>query len=253
MFTKEVLVGNFRLFSAKHPPFSVALNVPDGQNAGSGLTAFVGENACGKTSLLDAIALPLLSFKAEALTLGDFYDPNKVLEIRVLSQTAFSVDGTMPNSPFTAKGFFLKANVRSKGKKAYLSSIIVSDQLFIKDKDKPKDGSPDLRVSVNNPFSGRRFDENDVLFLDKARTYQTRLGTFNPTRFDRLMEDFDYQYLGKQTQEIPNIQKLLDETRDCTSNAFLKRAIEKFKEISGNELSLSLIENWRPFSKAFLV
>jgi len=31
----------------------------------------------------------------------------------------------------------------------------------------PTDGSSDLRMNVNNPFSGKRFDENDVLTLDK--------------------------------------------------------------------------------------
>jgi hypothetical protein len=51
---------------------------------------------------------------------------------------------------------------------------------------------------------------------------------------------------------VPNIQQFLDATRDSTSNAFLKKAVEMFKEISGIELSLSLIENWKPFGKAFL-
>ena len=90
----------------------------------------------------------------------------------------------MPNCNFPAKGFKFKANVRTRGNKSYLSSTVVSDQLFIKSGDKPKDGSPDLRLSVNNPFRGKRFDENDVLILDKSRTYQTRLGTYNSTRFN---------------------------------------------------------------------
>ncbi len=66
------------------------------------------------------------------------------------------------------------------------------------------------------------------------------------------MGDFDFQYAGKRKQRVPNIQALLNETRDSTSNVFLKRTLEVFKEISGNELSLNLIENWKPFSKAFL-
>jgi predicted ATP-dependent endonuclease of OLD family len=252
MFIKEVQVSNFRLFPPTGAAFAVELRVPDGQNEGSGLTAFVGENGCGKTTLLDAVALPILSFKAEAFALEDFNDPASGVEVRVLSHANFTVDGTMPRSNFQAQGFLFKANVRSRASKAYLSSIIVSDQLFIRAGDKPKDGSPDLRVSVNNPFKGRRFDENDVLLLDKSRTYQTRLGTYNSTRFDHLMEDFDFQYIGKRKQAVPDLQQQLSEARDSTSNEFLKRAVEKFKEISGNELSLSLIENWKPFNKAFL-
>ena len=132
-------------------------------------------------------------------------------------------------------------------------SIVVSDQLFIKanDAEKPKDGSPDLRVSVNNPFKGKRFDENDVLILDRNRTYQTRLGTYNPTRFDRLMEDLDYQYI-KKNNSVPNLCGTFNSIKDGTESAFLKQAIEKFKEISGDELDLNLIENWRPFNKGFL-
>ncbi|OGY07598.1 MAG: hypothetical protein A2694_02735 [Candidatus Blackburnbacteria bacterium RIFCSPHIGHO2_01_FULL_40_17] len=68
-----------------------------------------------------------------------------------------------------------------------------------------------MRVSVNNPFKGKRFSENDVLFLDRNRLFQTRSGNFNTTRFDRLMEDFSYQYLKKAT-------------------------IEKFKEIGGSQI-----------------
>jgi len=196
MFIKGVQVSNFRLFASSSPAFTVGLKVPDAQNEGSGLTAFVGENACGKTTLLDAIALPIVSFKAEGFVLEDFNDPTKDVNIKVLSHGNFTVEGTMPRSTFAAKGFSFKANVRSRGNKAYLSSVVVSDQLFIRAGDKPKEGSPDLRVSVNNPFRGRRFDENDVLLLDKGRTYQTRLGTNNSTRFDRLMEDCDFQYIG---------------------------------------------------------
>ena len=252
MFIKEVQVNNFRLFPTTCPAFSVSLKVPDAQNEGSGLTAFVGENGCGKTTLLDAIALPIVSFKAEGFGLEDFNDPAHDVNIKVLSNGNFTVHGTMPNITFQAQGFLFKANVRSRGNKAYLSSVVVSDQLFIRVGDKPKDESPDLRVSVNNPFRGRRFDENDILLLDKSRTYQTRLGTYNPTRFDRLMEDCDFQYIGKKRPEVPNIQQVLDETRDITSNEFLKRAVEQFQTISGNELTLNLIDNWKPFSKAFL-
>ena len=69
------------------------------------------------------------------------------------------------------------------------------------------------------------------------------------------MEDFDYQYIqqiGKQKQTVPNIQELLETTCKSTSNAFLKQAVELFKHISGHDLNLSLIENWKPFSRAFL-
>ena len=80
MFIKEVQVNNFRLFAANCPAFCVKLRVPDAQNEGSGLTAFVGENGCGKTTLLDAIALTIVPFKAESFALDDFHDPLCLLE-----------------------------------------------------------------------------------------------------------------------------------------------------------------------------
>jgi len=107
-----------------------------------------------------------------------------------------------------------------------------------------------LRVSVNNPWSGSRFSENDILFLDKNRTYQTRSGTYNPTRFDRLMEDFDFQYL-KQKDNPVDCNNKLEEASNNIENQFLKNAITKFQEISGENLSLAYINNWTPHNKAF--
>ena len=65
------------------------------------------------------------------------------------------------------------------------------------------------------------------------------------------MEDFDFQHI-KNSNPVPNVHAPLDAIRDATENAFLKQTIDKFKQISGDELSLSLIDNWRPFSKGFL-
>lgn len=199
MKIKKISIQNFRLFP-NEPTFEIDnLNIPDNQNEGSGLSLFVGENGCGKTSLLDAFVLPLLSYKAESFSLSDFFDPNQKANIQIFAEKDFDFKGTMPNqkNPYKGKGFSFESGVRARENKSYLSSIVVHDQKYIKadGQDKPQDTSPDLRVSVNNPWSGSRFNENDILFLDKNRTYQIRSGTYNPTRFDRLMEDFDFQYL----------------------------------------------------------
>jgi hypothetical protein len=129
---------------------------------------------------------------------------------------------------------------------------VVSDQKYIKprDQDKPKDNSPDLRVNVNNPFKGPRFNKNDILFLDRNRTFQIRSGTYNATRFDRLMEDFNFQYL-KKSEEIHDIDGNLDSVTSDIQNKFLKDAVEKFKEISGSDVKLNFINNFEPFSKCF--
>lgn len=253
MKISKITIQNFRLFPAESVFEIDDLNVPDGKHEGSGLNVFVGENGSGKTSLLEAFALPILEFKAESFSKDDIFDPEKKVSIKIYSDEDFSVDGTMPNSSFKAKGFEFKAGIRSRGNKAYLSSLIVSDQLFIKsDPSKPKDGSPDLRLSVNNPFKGKRFSENDIVLLDKNRLYQTRSGNFNATRFDRLMEDFSLQYL-KDSKEITNLNDGLDDEvkKDKVENEFLAKAIQKFNEISGEQIRLDFLDNYAPFKNAF--
>lgn len=140
----------------------------------------------------------------------------------------------MPKGNFDAKGFSFEARTRSQGNKSYLSSSIVSDQKFIScDPNKPKENSPDLRVAVNNPFKGKRFSENDIIFLDKNRLFQTKTGNFNGTRFDRLMSDLNHQYLKSLEGDITNLnQEFFDKKikEKKVENGFLVDAIQKFKE-----------------------
>jgi len=252
MFIKKITIKNFRLFPSDKDFEIDNINTPDGTNEGSGLNVFVGENGSGKTALLDAFALPILEYKTEKFGVDSFNDSSKKVEVNIYSKEEFEVDGTMPKSSFKAKGFSFEAGVRSKESKTYLSSIVVNDQKFIRvDPSKPKDNSPDLRLSVNNPFKGKRFSENDVLFLDRNRLFQTRSGNFNTTRFDRLMEDFSYQYLKKAT--IENLNDDLDGKikKDKVENKFLSEAIKKFQEISGSQIKLDFLDNYEPFKNAF--
>jgi len=253
MFIKKLSIKNYRLFSFDQVFEIDNINIPDSTNEGSGITAFVGENGCGKTSLLEAMSLPLLNYKAEGFNINDFNAPNEKTHIEIFADKNFTVDGTMPRGTFQAKGFAFEAGIRERVNKSYLSSIVVSDQKFIRADgvNKPKDGNPDLRVNVNNPFKGLRFHENDILYLDKNRTFQTRGGTYNATRFDRLMEDFDYQYI-KSHQSISDInEEITNKIKGNIENKFLDEAIVKFCSLSGMVISLNIIDNWKPFSKGF--
>ncbi len=252
MKIKKIKIKNFRLFNNDTPFIIENINIPNGADEGSGITVFVGENGCGKTTLLEAISLPLLSYKADAFQLSDYNNPNEKTIIEVFSESDFSVNKIIKGK-FFSKGFIFEAGVRARATRAYLSSIIVTDQKFIKaeGQTKPTDGSPDLRINVNNPFSGQRFNENDIIYLDKNRTFQTRSGVYNSTRFDRLMEDFDYQNIkGQKTipdlNEDINIKVAID-----IENDFFDSAIDKFKTFSGIDLSLNFLDNWKPYNKAF--
>ncbi len=200
MFIKSIQIKNYKLFSPDEFFEISDLNIPDGQNNGSGLTIFVGENGCGKSTLLDAFAMPYISYKTDSFSLSDINNPNEKVEINILTNEVYTYKGTMPRVEYKGKGFSFLGGVRSRGTSGYLASMVVTDQKYIKadGETKPPDNAPDLRLSVNNPWSGSRFSEIEYLILDKNRTFQTRKGTYNDTRFDRIMEDLNYQYIQKE-------------------------------------------------------
>ena len=252
MFISNLIVKNYKLFNDE---FKITnFNVPDNINDGTGLTTIVGENGCGKTTILDAIACSLLEYKAESFGISDMNDSNKETEITIETNDAFNVKSVFPNSSFDAKGFKFIGKTREKSNQNKLLSLIMTDQLYISTNDeKPKLGSPDLRMKVTNSFGTKRFNELDVLYLDKNRLYQTRAGTYNDTRFDRIMDDFNFQYYKNQ-DNVENLNTMLNEKiKKELSNKNLENAINKFKEISGHSLKLDFIDNYLPFKKANLV
>lgn len=255
MFISKIEISNYRLFGSNETFIIDNFNIPDGETEGSGVNVFVGENGTGKTTLLDAITLPLLEYKSDGFSLDDMNDPQEETRISVYSNKSFKVKGTMPRSDFDAHGFLFKALIRKRSANNYFSSIIVSDQLFIKtNPDKPADNSPDLRLSVNNPFIGKRFNENDVIFLDRNRYNQIKSGMFNQTRFDRMLEDLDYQYI-KGSDSISDINNIISENvkKGNISNSFLNSTIKEFSDITGIPIKLDFISNYRPFKDAFFV
>lgn len=255
MFIKSIQIKNYKLFSPDEYFEINDLNIPDGVNNGSGLTIFVGENGCGKSTLLDAFAMPYVSYKTDSFSISDINNPNEKVEINIFTNQVYDYKGTMPNSNLKGKGFAFKGGIRSRGNKEFLSSIAVTDQLYIKADGQamPKDNTPDLRLTVNNPWSGSRFNEIEYLILDKNRTFQTRKGTYNDTRFDRIMEDLNYQYIQKDNNPA-DCNDSLKEVKNLENKGVIvgiAEAISKFNQISGNQLKLKLIDNWKPFTNAF--
>lgn len=246
MFIKKLRIKNFRLFPANTFFEIDNFNIPDWQ-AWSWINVFLWENACGKTTILDSLSLPLLSYKTDNISIQDFNNPEKDLNIEILSENNFDYDWSMPKSKFVWKWFSFTANIRKRDSQ-YLWNTIVSDQKFIRAdwETKPDDNSPDIRISVNNPFKWVRFNENEILFLDKNRTYQTRSWTYATTKFDRLMERLNYQYIKNSNGDIEDLNWNFNETTD-----FLNNAIQKFNELCWFNLSLSVINNRTPYKKAF--
>ena len=253
MFLKKISITNYKLFDTEFVVDN--FNIPDGINKGTGLTIVVGENGCGKTTILDSIALSMLDYRAESFNIYDFNQLDKDVNIIFNSNEEFDVKGTMPNSDFKAVGFNFNAKLRNRTQKNYLLTPVVYDQQYISNNsEKPKKGSPDLRLSVNNPFSGKRFNETDILYLDKNRLFQTKSGTYNNTRFDRLMNDFNFQYI-KKSDEIEDLNIELNNKikKDKIENSFLENAIKDFESISDYHVWLDFIDNYRPFKNSSFV
>lgn len=254
MFISKVQIKNFKLFKTEDNFEIDNLNIPDSENIGSGLTVVVGENGCGKSTIMEAIALTLLEYKADSFNINDMNDPNIETEITIHADNTFKVKGTFTNTEFEARGFKFIGKTRERNNKNKLLSLTMTDQLYISiDAEKPKPGSPDLRVSVTNSFGTKRSNELDVLYLDKNRLYQTRAGIYNLTRFDRIMDDFNFQYY-KKNENIENLNTILnDKIKKGLENKFLEEAINKFYDISGYSIKLDFIDNYLPFKNANFV
>lgn len=256
MYISKIEIRNYRIFKNDKAYEIKDINIPDMTNDGSGITVIAGENGCGKTTILDAIASSMLEYKADSFDIKDINDIKNKTEINVYADKPFKVLGTFPNTKYEFKGISFMGGIRGRGSKSYLQSMVVYDQLFIKinSEDKPKDGSPDLRLSVNNPFAGKRFNDTDVVYLDKNRLFQTKSGTYNETKFDRLMEDFNYQY-NKKSKTIEDLNAYLNENvkKDKVENDFLAEAIKKFEEISEYKVQLDFIDNYLPYKNACFV
>ena len=253
MKIRKIEVKNFR----NYQDFSFEnFAIPNGES-GSGLTIFAGENGCGKTNLLDALALALLEYKSETFDIDDLNDIEKDCEISVFSNEDFTVKKTI-SGDFQSKGFLFKGYKRKKDSQSYLSSLTTTGRKYLTDNHNLKDY--ELKIDNNTAFGFARYDELDVVYLDKNRFYQIKSGTFNKSRFDRLMDDFNLQLLNsKNKEEDANdvMDKAITEieasrkNKKKIENEFLSKAVKKFKEISNHEIKLNFLNNLKPFSSAF--
>ena len=65
MFLRNLTIENYKLFENKFNIYN--FNAPDKVTIGTGLNLIVGENGCGKTTILDAIAISMLDYRKKNL------------------------------------------------------------------------------------------------------------------------------------------------------------------------------------------
>lgn len=256
MYISSITAKNFRCFNEEFALTDQHIAVPDGINEGSGLTVLVGENGIGKSSLLDAIAMPLISYKTDNLSLSDFTDIKQQIEIVVNADQEFTVKKTM-SGDFQATGFKFIAKLREQNSTRYAVGTSVSDTYFISaNATQPRAGSPDLRVAVDNPFAGPRFSENDYIFIDKNRIKTLESGTYSTSRFDRLMDNLNFLYLKANNNEPLELDSAIDQLINAEgepiANESLDQAFEYFEQVTGYKVKLNFVHDAEPYKKAFL-
>lgn len=251
MFIRSIEIENYRIFQ-NFRLTSEHIGVPDGSSLGSGLTVLVGENGVGKTSLLEAMALPLMSYKADGLTLNDFHGIQNNIEVALTANEQFVVKKTIRGN-FNATGFKFTAKLRSQNSLRYLVDTVVTDTAYIPASDENiTAGSPDLRVAVENPFAGPRFSDNDYLFIDKNRTKILESGSYSTTRFDRVLEDLNFQYLQIHNPPLEINGTIEDLIQHDAIDSRLSLAFEDFRTMTGYDVKIAMINDALPYKKAFL-
>ena len=65
------LIINYRIFKSDRKYEISSINIPNMKNNGSRITVIAGENGCGKTKILDAIASSMLEYKADLFDIKD--------------------------------------------------------------------------------------------------------------------------------------------------------------------------------------
>ena len=80
MFLKKIEIKNFRLF--KDNFILDDFNVPDNNEEGTGLTLIVGENGCGKKTVLDAIGMCMLDYKASTFNIYDMNSTKMTVQVK---------------------------------------------------------------------------------------------------------------------------------------------------------------------------
>lgn len=245
MFIRELEIKNYRGFD----DFSLKnIAVPDNTNLGSGLNVILGENGCGETSILDAIALTLGSYKVDSFS---FHDLHRIKSKAIIDARA--------NADFTAKkiyrGEFQANGLRFKGylrerPGGSLDKMVVTQNLLLSDK--IKEGKPDLRADLKGTFGEARYNQEYQIIDVDFRIGSIVSGVSNKTEFDRTLEHLNYHYIKDVDDKLDVNGTIKGELAKVNKSTVLSSSVKRFNELTNLKIELRHVDNSELFSRSFL-
>lgn len=245
MFIKEVDIKNCRALKDFKLP---EIAVPDGVNAGSGLNIILGENGCGKTSILDAIALGLCSYKVEGFSIHDLSDIEERADIVLKSDSQFNVKRLF-RGDFQANGMKFCGYIRERSSGS-LDKVVVFQNLLLSDA--IEEGKPDLRADLKGTFGEPRYQQDYQIIDADFRVGSITSGTANKTEFDRFLEHLNYNYIKKAESKEDINSAINTELRKAEANTPYSDAVRNFNKLTGLNIELRHTRDGELFSNSFL-
>jgi len=263
IFAKAITIKNYKCFR----DVTINLSVPDGEKIGSGLNILIGENGCGKTTVLEAynfLTQPSYSIESR-LSINEFKDFKEEMVIHA-DTDAFKCKLPYPGCYYYANGF--EMTVKKRDRKAankllstpftITNNVIPTTENYFNSK-----GEESKKLnSLYTQFRDDVIDGNgiDVFFFDKYRTRQLSTGTYKTT-FQRICDDLNWKFTKGITTEIAdkvlqNISgdyfNLVNITAQKGTGAKLAHELSQYFGMDLYEnLKIELLNLLHPFSEAF--
>lgn len=245
MFIRELEIKNYRGFD----DFSLKnIAVPDNTNLGSGLNVILGENGCGKTSILDAIALALGSYKVDSFSFHDLHKADSRATIIAKADTDFTAK-KLYSGDFQANGLCFKGYLRERSGGS-LDRMVVTQSLLLSDE--IEEGKPDLRADLKGTFGEARYNQEYQIIDVDFRIGSIVSGVSNKTEFDRTLEHLNYHYVRDVDDKSDVNGTIKGELAKVNKSTVLSSSVKKFNELTNLKVELRHVDNSELFSRSFL-